>query len=493
MEDKQIKTYSAADINKILETFNNVLEDKTGGNGTLFESLYENSVADLEAFNRGELKIAPDAIKPFEEFVKTFGSHYNQDMTPTGSEAYEKLNHFEQETLNQKIRDARKAENELYLHKQFLNAKRFANTKSKKEEASIDDIIFNNRILKQDGLPPEKRKNVDKELEKLRSLAERKMLENLRKLSQEENLDPRTLKESDRLVKEFGKYNGSESSSTARKLEEKLRNLKKQAEDEAKAKQEEQKQGWWKKLGGKLKTGWRKARKWIIAGAIIAGGLMMLKKCDKEEQNLPKSDLKENPAPETTTKPADKDTLRLKADDINKAHDDALKDRLGEENTASPQSGLKENPTLKTPPQSEQENIVRFHADEISKDYYDSALKIHLGEKKRDALYQLIEKRIKEGQLNGEAFTIEHFAHSMVMYKEIQPNNPINKIFEKTLKGEDLSATDLIKIKKAVMVAGEMGDGVKGDQTHSNYEKQSKEAQQKHIQVVSKFKSAKQH
>ena len=133
---------------------------------------------------------------------------------------------------------------------------------------------------------------------------------------------------------------------------------------------------------------------------------------------------------------------------------------------------------------SKQDKVLAVHAGDIEKAYYDSAIEMQIGAEKRDALYGVIEKRVNKQELDIGAFSVERAAHAMVMYQKIQPNNEINKVFNKVVKGEKLTQVDNVRIKKSVQEAGEYGDGVKGKGTHNQFEQASKQQQVKHVKAV---------
>jgi len=133
---------------------------------------------------------------------------------------------------------------------------------------------------------------------------------------------------------------------------------------------------------------------------------------------------------------------------------------------------------------SEQNKVIAVRAGDIEKAYYDSAIEMQIGAKKRDVLYGVIEKRVNKNELDIGAFSVERAAHAMVMYQKIQPNNEINKVFNKVVKGEKLTQVDNARIKKSVQDAGEYGDGVKGKGNHNQFEKVSKQQQVKHVKAV---------
>ena len=131
-----------------------------------------------------------------------------------------------------------------------------------------------------------------------------------------------------------------------------------------------------------------------------------------------------------------------------------------------------------------QNKVLAVHAGDIEKAYYDSAIEMQIGAKKRDNLYGIIEKRVKNNELDIGAFSIERAVHAMVMYQKIQPNNEINKVFNKVVNGDDLTKIENARIKKSVQEAGEYGDGVKGKGKHNQFEHASKPRQVEHVKAL---------
>lgn len=132
------------------------------------------------------------------------------------------------------------------------------------------------------------------------------------------------------------------------------------------------------------------------------------------------------------------------------------------------------------------------HAESDAKAYYDSAIKLQIGEQKREALYTILEQRAEKGELNLGHFPVERYAHSMVMYQKIQPGNEINKLFNKVVGGKKISAVDNIKMNKAVHQAGAFGDGIKGIGKDSAFDRSSGQDKQQHLEARKGYrKSAK--
>lgn len=97
------KGYSNEDLKTILAHHDKLLEN-TDGNGTNFESLYENSYSDLKKFASGVLTIDNDSYDTMMEFIKTFGTDSKGRLTPEGKAAHDKLIALIADAKKQKIK-----------------------------------------------------------------------------------------------------------------------------------------------------------------------------------------------------------------------------------------------------------------------------------------------------------------------------------------------------------------------------------------------------
>lgn len=217
-----------------------------------------------------------------------------------------------------------------------------------------------------------------------------------------------------------------------------------------------------KSLWQRLKDGIKKTPKWIkrlaIGIATLSAVALGMQKCGSDNEkakpdNNVKTEIKSQPQ-KTNGK------TEIKSQPKNKAA------------------------SFKQDSSSKQDDLLILHADEIEKAYYDSAIKMQIGEEKRDALYRAIEKRVTEGKLDVGAFSVERTAHAIVMYQKIQPNNKINQLFNKVLSGEEITKSDNTRIKKYIQDAGEYGDGIKGKGMHNQFEKAPRQQQIEHIHAV---------
>lgn len=101
-EIKNIKGYSNDDLKKIL-AYHDKLLNADDGNGTAFESLYDNSIADLKKFAEGNVSIDNDSYETMMQFIKTFGTNSKGQLLPEGKAAYDKLMSLMAEQQRQKI------------------------------------------------------------------------------------------------------------------------------------------------------------------------------------------------------------------------------------------------------------------------------------------------------------------------------------------------------------------------------------------------------
>lgn len=89
-EAKEGKHYSKEDLEKIVSTFKGMVE-RSDGNGTSFESLFEYSVQDLKDYNDGKLTIDTDAKDVMKEFINIFATDSKGNLSKDGKKALNKL------------------------------------------------------------------------------------------------------------------------------------------------------------------------------------------------------------------------------------------------------------------------------------------------------------------------------------------------------------------------------------------------------------------
>ena len=88
------KHYSKQDLETIMSVFNQMVE-RSDGNGTSFESVFEYSLQDLRDFNSGKLTIDPDAGDIMKEFIYTFATDYKGNLSEDGKIGLEKIENKE--------------------------------------------------------------------------------------------------------------------------------------------------------------------------------------------------------------------------------------------------------------------------------------------------------------------------------------------------------------------------------------------------------------
>ena len=128
----------------------------------------------------------------------------------------------------------------------------------------------------------------------------------------------------------------------------------------------------------------------------------------------------------------------------------------------------------------------------VYKNYYDSALKIHLGETRRDKLYDNLRNIIITQRLSiPEGESIEHLAHVITVSNLVQPNSATNHFLQECLQSKDaLSGAAQNKLWHIVANAGDKAQNIKGTSSHSNFAKQSAQVQQQHLQALQNLRQA---
>ena len=128
----------------------------------------------------------------------------------------------------------------------------------------------------------------------------------------------------------------------------------------------------------------------------------------------------------------------------------------------------------------------------VYKNYYDSALKIHLGETRRDKLYDNLRNMVITQKLSiPQGESIEHLAHVVTVSNLVQPNSATNQFLQKCLQSKDaLSGAAQNKLWHIVENAGDKAQNIKGTSTYSNFAKQSRQIQQQHLQALQNLRQA---
>lgn len=124
------------------------------------------------------------------------------------------------------------------------------------------------------------------------------------------------------------------------------------------------------------------------------------------------------------------------------------------------------------------------------KNRFDTSLEILLGQKKRDNLYQKIEKLAQDGKIQfKDGTTKEWYAHAFTMYNKITPNSKENKVIKDLLAGKSV---DKEYIHSLVVKAKRNGSGVSGKGSYSSFNRASKSLQAKHLKNRKMVKLAEQ-
>ena len=130
----------------------------------------------------------------------------------------------------------------------------------------------------------------------------------------------------------------------------------------------------------------------------------------------------------------------------------------------------------------------RAALEKAYKNRFDTSLKIILGEKARDQLYQKIDRLAQDGKIEyQDGTTREWYAHAFTMYDQLAPNSKENKDIKKLLAGKDV---DKAYINSLVVKAGRTGTGIQATGTYSAFDHAPKELQQQHIKSRKAVKQA---
>ena len=203
-------------------------------------------------------------------------------------------------------------------------------------------------------------------------------------------------------------------------------------------------------LGTGFKKIFNKSKKWLLAGTIVAAGIFGAKTLLKESRHPIRAEVSYTVIPDTATS-------------ASVIADTAVAVRT---------------PTKENMPSQIADNKI----DSIWKNYYDSALKIHLGSAGRDSLYQRVSSMIKEKRLAPDpAFSVSRYAHSITMWNLLKPNSAENKFIKEALNGKTLSAEENRRFNNLIRQAGEKGKGLTGTGKFSNYNHRSRAVQKEHI------------
>lgn len=445
----------------------------------------------LNTVNKPEPQVAENRLSKATKLDEVIQQQTEQKTNEVVSNKETNINKEQKSLKTPRKQTVKKAtvKTETPLKQQKLNeAIKFAGNKKAKANASIDTIIEHYEALKQKDIPANKRRAVKKEMEQLQSLAQTRMNEAIMNISRlkiaKKAPSTEQVTELNKLIASFddktvGAYMPSirklsallkefqiENKETEKKVQPSLPNSTSKEPETPVIKPKEntavqtakvelatpteekeiqnKKQAPKKSLWKKIKDGIKNLPKWVKNTAIgivtVAAVAFGLQKCSSDDKK---------------DAPQDK---RLKTE-------------------------IKTQPYKEETP-TKQEKILAIHADEIEKAYYDSAIKMQIGAKKRNILYNIIEKRVNEGKLDIGNFSVERTAHAMVMAQKIQPNNKINQIFNKVIVDKEITKAENARIKKFVHSAGEYGEGVKGNGSYSQFEQASEQQKLEHIRVL---------
>lgn len=431
-EAKEGKHYSKEDLEKIVSTFKGMVE-RSDGNGTSFESLFEYSVQDLKDYNDGKLTIDTDAKDVMKEFINIFATDSKGNLSEEGQKALAKLG--ADMPKNGKDAVAEVVEPEVGTAIPVVEAK--------VAEPEVDTAIpvIETQIVEPEVVVPQKEDIEVVEIPEFKPQQKTKVAATT--LDDKLKAQGIDLSSPDfRIVKK----EITPKKSRWQKFKESVKNIfvpipAYQAIERGEFANGDtysrsftvpEKKSLLSRMGNKMKV--------VALGiATIAAVAFGLNKCSDDKQKV---------------EPKEKDKTEVKAQ------------------------------TQKIVAPSQQNKVLAVHAGDIEKAYYDSAIEMQIGAKKRDNLYGIIEKRVKNNELDIGAFSVERAVHAMVMYQKIQPNNEINKVFNKVVNGDELSKIENARIKKSVQEAGEYGDGVKGKGKHNQFEHASKPRQVEHMKAL---------
>lgn len=311
-EIKNIKGYSKEDLQKILDTQDELLNGKD--NATAFESLHENSIADLKKFANGDMTVDNDSYETMLQFIKVFGTNYKGELTPEGKAAYDKLMDLMAKDKKDKILKNK----EEYQKKAAIaeTVKDNANNtlagilgglaanavKREKEQAeTAPDFTIGMETPEEEkgntntATKPENNQQKEKETPIAGVLP---IANNIP--ANEENSNNGGNPPVPPIPPSNGNDNVPETPPAVI----------------ADGKKEEKKKGWWGRLKDKVKRNWKKIAGWAAAAAAAAALLLMPKNCSGNGDAVPPQP--DNGTPKTPKKEAvvKPDTITLDQDDL---------------------------------------------------------------------------------------------------------------------------------------------------------------------------------
>lgn len=166
------------------------------------------------------------------------------------------------------------------------------------------------------------------------------------------------------------------------------------------------------------------------------------------------------------------------------------------QNTSNPENKEKTRPDkiekITTAPANNLEitEVKLPHPDSVRKNYYDSALKIHLGVSAREELYANLRNLAISQKINiPDGESIEHLAHVITISNLVQPNSSCNRFLQNCLHSPDtISAAAQNKLWHIVKSAGDRSQNIRGTSAVSNFDKQPHQIQQEHLNTLRKLK-----
>lgn len=306
-EIKNIKGYSKEDLQKILDTQDELLNGKD--NATTFESLHENSIADLKKFANGDMTIDNDSYETMLQFIKVFGTNYKGDLTPEGKAAYDKLMGLMAKDKKDKILKNK----EEYLKKAAISE-------------TVKDNVNNTLAGILGGLATNAAKR-----EKEQAAAAPDFTIGMETPEEEkENTNTATKTENNKKketpiagplpiitnIPANGRNTNSGSNPPVPPVSQVSPSNGNDNAVAAGDKKEEKKKGWWGHLKDKVKRNWKKIAGWAAAAATAAALLLLPKSCNGNSDAIPPqpdNDKNKTPDKEVVVQP---DTITLDQNDL---------------------------------------------------------------------------------------------------------------------------------------------------------------------------------
>lgn len=162
-------------------------------------------------------------------------------------------------------------------------------------------------------------------------------------------------------------------------------------------------------------------------------------------------------------------------DSITKAdtpHQDEVKQKVQKKADIEHKISVQKNTQTSDVAQAQAETLS---LEDAYKESHQASVKLHLGEKKSQNLYNALHRLEKDGKIDFDKGTnLDWYAYSYTMYKVIAPYSNETRLFEDFLKGK---IVDKSAINDLVIKAGRDGTGVKGSGSYSAYDNASLQVQ----------------